>query len=183
MNRRPSLVLISSLVVLLALVASAQQKQLITEKDLFKFNWIADPQMSPDGSRIAFVKVVVNQKSDGYETSLWTVASDGSMEPQQVLTGAHDTSPRWSPDGSKIAFLRAKEKDPKEGKLDPPELWVVAATGGEPTQLTHLVKGVHSPAWSPDGSRLAVTSEFFQEPDSEPKSEVGLSRRHDERSS
>jgi Tol biopolymer transport system component len=30
------------------------QKRNITEKDLFNFVWIADPQVSPDGSRIAF---------------------------------------------------------------------------------------------------------------------------------
>ena len=34
----------------------------ITEKDLFRFVWIGDPQMSPDGSRVAFVRVTVNAK-------------------------------------------------------------------------------------------------------------------------
>ena len=33
------------------------QKRNITEKDLFNFVWVADPQISPDGSRVAFVRV------------------------------------------------------------------------------------------------------------------------------
>ncbi len=49
------------------------QKRNITEKDLFNFNWIGDPQISPDGSRVAFVRVTVNDKKDGYNTSIWTV--------------------------------------------------------------------------------------------------------------
>lgn len=65
-------------VVLITLVfvsspAAAQQRN-ITEKDLFGFNWIADPQISPDGSRVAFVRVKVNDKKAGYNTSIWIVS-------------------------------------------------------------------------------------------------------------
>ena len=42
--------------------------------DLFGFNWIADPQISPDGSGVAFVRVTVNDKKDGYNPSIWTVS-------------------------------------------------------------------------------------------------------------
>ena len=48
-------------------------KRLITEKDLFNFIWIADPQLSPDGSRVAFVRISANEKKEGYDTSLWVV--------------------------------------------------------------------------------------------------------------
>ena len=40
-------------------------KRSITEKDLWQFNWIGDPQVSPDGARVAFVKVVVDKKHTG----------------------------------------------------------------------------------------------------------------------
>src|SRR5207245_11205555 len=48
------------------------QKRNITEKDLFDFVWIGDPQVSPDGSHVAFVRVTVNEKKEGYNTSIWT---------------------------------------------------------------------------------------------------------------
>jgi hypothetical protein len=47
----------------------AQGRRFITEKDLFKFTWIADPQISPDGSTVVFVRVTVNEKENRYETS------------------------------------------------------------------------------------------------------------------
>ena len=52
-------------------VAQAQQPRPITETDLLKFVWIADPQISPDGSQVAFVRVVVNEKTDDYDTNVW----------------------------------------------------------------------------------------------------------------
>ena len=57
------------------------QKRSITEKDLFQFNWIGDPQISPDASRVAFVKVTVNEKKDGYDTSIWSVSLRGDEPP------------------------------------------------------------------------------------------------------
>jgi hypothetical protein len=40
------------------------QKRNITEKDLWHFVWIGDPQVSPDGTRVAFVRVSVNDKKE-----------------------------------------------------------------------------------------------------------------------
>ena len=56
MRLRVSLLLV--IVVSLAVPALAQKRN-ITEKDLFNFVWIGDPQISPDGSRVAFVRVTV----------------------------------------------------------------------------------------------------------------------------
>ena len=41
---------------------AAPAKRNITEKDLFDFVWIGDPQVSPDGARVAYVRVTVNEK-------------------------------------------------------------------------------------------------------------------------
>src|SRR5438094_8217974 len=49
----------------------AADKRPITETDLFKFTWVADPQISPDGSTVAFVRVVVNEKDNRYESSIF----------------------------------------------------------------------------------------------------------------
>ena len=56
-------------------VAFTTDKRPITEKDLWAFTWIGDPQLSPDGARVAFVRVVVDKKHTGYETSLWTTST------------------------------------------------------------------------------------------------------------
>src|SRR5207245_2161931 len=66
----------------------------ITETDLFRFTWIADPQISPDGRRVAFVRVTVDAKKTGYETAIWTVDTDGSHPPRSFTAGPRDRARR-----------------------------------------------------------------------------------------
>src|SRR6266581_2651280 len=132
------------------------QKRNITEKDLWDFVWIGDPQVSPDGSRVAFVRVTVNEKKEGYNTSVWSVPVAGGEAPHQLTKGDHDSTPRWSPDGKFLLFVRATEKD---GKPEPSQLSILPMAGGDSFSFTDLPKGASSPGWSPDGKTIAFTSE------------------------
>jgi dipeptidyl aminopeptidase/acylaminoacyl peptidase len=177
-----------AIVVLVALTAvphaRSQNRRAMTETDLFKFTWIADPQISPDGSQIAFVRAVVNEKEDRYETSIYAVDTSGTGatttapdqaaadasgrtttapvraylerpgEPRRLTGGIRDVAPRWSPDGKRLAFLRSPEKD---GKVQPSQIFVMSMAGGEARQLTDLPRGAGAPEWSPDGKTLAFT--------------------------
>lgn len=148
MRLRVSILLI--IVVSLAAPALAQKRN-ITEKDLFNFVWIGDPQVSPDGSRVAFVRVTVNDKKDGYNTAIWTVAT-ANGETRQLTNGPRDTTPRWSPDGKYLVFVRAPEV---QGRTEPGQLFMLAMGGGEPFQFTTLPRGASGPQWSPDGKYIA----------------------------
>ena len=101
MLRRASIAVLAS-VVTLSVAPRAQSKRFITEQDLFKFTWIADPQISPDGSTVLFVRVTANEKRDGYDTSLFSVPANGSGAPRRITAGNHDTAPRWAPDSRRI---------------------------------------------------------------------------------
>jgi dipeptidyl aminopeptidase/acylaminoacyl peptidase len=131
---------------------AAPTRRPITETDLVKFRWIADPRISPDGRDIAYVLVTVDENEDRYSSSIWTVATSGDTPPRPLTGGPQDSAPRWSPDSRTLAFLRATGKDP-------PQIYLLAMTGGEPRKLTDLPSGASPGVWSPNGKTLAFTSQ------------------------
>ncbi len=160
----------------------AAAKRPITEMDLFKFTWIADPEISPDGSTVAFVRVVANEKDNRYESAIYTLPSSGGQPPRPLTSGTRDSSPRWSPDGRWLVFTRAVDKD---GQTQPPQLFLLRTDGGEARVLTDLPKGAGSPVWAPDGKSIAFSSTTAAEdlkkpePDAKPehKSDVKVVSR------
>jgi len=72
--------------------------------------------------------------------------------PLQLTWGERrDADPAVSPNGSTVAFVRADDEDT-------PQIWLLPLRGGEARQLTSLEHGATNPQWSPDGSRLIVSS-------------------------
>ena len=82
-----------ALALFIPIASQSADKRGITEKDLFDFVWIGDPQISPDGSRVAFVRVSVNEKKLGYDTAVWMVSIADKEPPHRLTNGPHDSSP------------------------------------------------------------------------------------------
>ena len=144
---------------------SSEQRRLGT-RDLLQFQMVDDPQVSSDGTQVAWVKSWMEADTDRYRAHLYlTDLATGTT--RQLTSGAgQDTHPRWSPDGRTIAFLATvspPEGDPEVGEATSfrgrlPQLFAIPASGGEPRQLTHLAGGVSEPCWSPDGRTIAFTT-------------------------
>jgi len=132
------------------------QRRLISDRDLYDFVWVGDPQVAPDGARVAFVRVTVSENREGYDTTIWAVSTSGADAPHPLTAGRHDSAPRWSPDGKYLAFLRGAEHEAL--KPPSPQLWLLPMSGGDAFPVTDLPKGVGDPVWSPDGKLIAFTS-------------------------
>jgi dipeptidyl aminopeptidase/acylaminoacyl peptidase len=134
--------------------------------DVFALTGVADPRISPDGGRVAYVVGSIDREQNAYRSAIWVAPVDGSAEPRQFTSGEKgDGAPRWSPDGRWLAFTSNRGEDDKT----PSQLYVMPADGGEPRRLTDGKEGVESPVWAPDSQRLAfarrVRDDAYEEED------------------
>jgi dipeptidyl aminopeptidase/acylaminoacyl peptidase len=145
------------------LVAQAQSLRGITPEDYFAFEFISDPNISPDGKLVAYVVTKIDRAQNRRNSSIWMVATDGSRAPWQFTTSPQTSnSPRWSPDGNSLAFISSRPEStaPAGAGADQPrsQVWLLTMAGGEAKRVTNLKNGVSSFRWSPDGTRLVVIS-------------------------
>jgi dipeptidyl aminopeptidase/acylaminoacyl peptidase len=89
-----------------ALAAPAEgPNSAFTGRDLFDLSVATDPQISPDGRSIAYVRQSADIMTDRARSTIWLVdIATGKQQPLVAGTG-HHFSPRWSPDGTRLAYF------------------------------------------------------------------------------
>ena len=146
---------------------TAPARRPMVPEDLLRIRFVSDPQISPDGRRVAFVVTTLSEVRDEYLSTIWLVDTERGEAHPFTRGPRRDTAPRWSPDGRRLAFVSERERKVKG------QLYVMPADGGEPVRLTDQRHGVSNPVWSPAGARLAFVARVggWEEPKDEEERE------------
>lgn len=130
---------------------AAMDARKFTGADLFGLSVAADPQISPDGSKIAYVRRTNDIMTDRAVSSIWLIdVASGAETPLVTGEGMH-VSPRWSPDGKRLAYISTQSGGG-------PELHARWMATGQSANITALAQSPRGIAWSPDGKTIAYSA-------------------------
>ncbi len=133
----------------LASVATAAPSRL-SLTDIFQLETARDPQISPDGKRVVYVRTFADIMGDQRHSNLWIINFDGSGNRPLTTGKFTDANPKWSPDGTQLTFTSNRE-----GGTQVWRMWM----DGTP-QMAKLTNVQQAPAglnWSPDGKWISFT--------------------------
>ena len=127
----------------------------MTIDDLLAAVRVTDPQLSPDGSRVVFVRTTTDLKTGVRNGDIWTVPADGSGAARELIVGDKgENTPRISPDGRHVAFISSR--------AGAPQVFIADADGRSVRKITNLAMGVQPPlVFSGDGSHVAFVSDVY----------------------
>ncbi len=138
--------------------AKAQNKTALDYLDVFELQYVGDPQISPDGEKIVYVRNQFDIMTDRKYTNLWMI--DFSGENHMPLTSGKKgySSPTWSPDGKKLVYVSAEEGSA--------QIFIRWMESGQTASITNLTEGPGNITWSPDGQYLAFNMSVAKEQES-----------------
>lgn len=144
----------TALLLVVANTAIAADDGVFKNTDIFELEVAVDPQISPDGSRIAYVRSSMDIMSDRAVSNIWIIDVDGDNH-RPLLSGAHSYSnQRWSPSGDRLAYVSGVEGRGAQ-------IHVRWMDTGQTAMLTNVREAPSSISWSPDGTQVAF--EMFVE--------------------
>ncbi len=143
-----SLLLISAAIPAYAAPGDAPSR-VLEGRDLFALEVATDPQISPDGKTIAYVRKSGDIMTDRARSSIWLIdVATGKQTPIAAGSSGNASQPRWSPDGKRVAYVASEPG----GK---PQLFVRWMSDHATARVTGLPDAPQDIAWSPDGSQIA----------------------------
>ncbi len=151
---------------LLAAQATAQvpERERFEPMDVFGLEWATDPQISPDGSQVVYVRNANDIMTDRAGTNLWLISMDGQNHRPITSGPGSNTSPRWSPSGDRLLWVSSRGGSS--------QLWLRWVQTNEDHRITNLTESPGNISWSPDGEWIAFT--MFVENDPDPALAQGM---------
>jgi len=114
-----------------------------TLEALMDLKTVSDPEITADGSKVAYVVTGRDAHRNAYSSEIWVVAATGGRGERLASTHFSDNHPRWSADGRTLAFLSRRDGSTQIYLATSPEV--------TPRKLTNSAAGITDFKWSPDG--------------------------------
>ena len=140
-------------------IAFAGNSDVFTLGEFFELEYASDPQISPEGKRVVYVRNFADIMTDQRYSNLWIINRDGSNHRPLTTGHRNDRSPRWSPDGTKLIYVSNMEGSS--------EVYMRWMDTGQTARLTNVQYSPGNIEWSLDGKMIAFTM-FVKSPPSEP---------------
>lgn len=124
-----------------------------TAEHLVRLDRVGAPNVSPDSIHVVYTLRTTDMEADKGRYDLWLSKIDGGDPKQLTHHEANDTAPAWSPDGKHVFFLSTRS--------DSSQLWRIAVSGGEATQVTDFPVDIETFRVSANGDRLVVSAQAY----------------------
>lgn len=138
------------LIVLLFVPTALAQDKPFSRMDVFALEWAQDPQISPDGDHIVYMRRGMDKMKDRRISRLWIINSDGTGHMKLTDRTVNESNPRWSPSGDRIAFTSSSGDDGSE-------IFIYWVNSGKLAPITQLDQSPGDLSWSPDGKQIAFS--------------------------
>ena len=104
----------AALILVIPFILNAQGKRPMAIDDLIGAVRVSEPQLSPDGRRVLFVRTTTVVDSGRRNSDIWSVPADGSAAPVVFIGGDRsENSPRITPDGNRVVFISSRDGAPQ----------------------------------------------------------------------
>src|SRR5262249_8256064 len=153
-NMRHRIASLISLLIALLVCATASYAQTksggLSAMDVFNLEAAGDPQISPDGTRVVYVRQFADLMSDRRCSNLWIINFDGTNNRPLTTGNYGDSQPRWSSDGTRIIYVSDRDGTP--------QIYCRWMDTGQTARITNLQSPPSGIGWSPDGKWVSFTS-------------------------
>lgn len=137
------------LFVAFTLSTTAQNKKTFDYLDVFELEYISDPQISPDGEQVIYVRNYFDIMDDKRKGDLWIYDIDSEEHYKLTHGSGNEYSARWSPEADRIAYISSTDQGS--------ELFIYWVKTGNSARISRLEKSPGNLSWSPDGKWLSFS--------------------------
>ncbi len=118
-------------------------------RDVFDLEYASDPQISPSGKTIIYVRRSYNVLTDKVDGRLWEIDVATNAHRKLTSNERNESNPRWSPNGDRLAFTLSTNNGS--------EIYIRWMSTGQVAKISSVPASPSGMKWSPDGTQLAFS--------------------------